>query len=173
MKTSEQWWNEVKNDQTKLHEWLLKQYHGELTAAQRIFDMQFDDTSPDHAGVLAKISLQESTHASWVADLLVSRGIDPNDHTGTMRYWNQVEDAAISFESKAAIATLAEGMRLERIRVIAADEDAPEDIRNVFRLILVDEEWHEKAFASMTNQESIEAVRPFHNLGKEVLGLEA
>jgi hypothetical protein len=93
-------------------------------------------------------------------------------HDAEARYWSQVKSAAIGFEDKAAVATLAEGMRLERIRVIAADLDAPADIRQVFATILEDEEWHEIAFKDMTTSSAIEKLRPYHNLGREVLGLE-
>lgn len=172
MKTSQQWWAETKADPAKLADWLRKQYHGERTASQRIAEMAMEG-HPAHQSNLLLIAEQEEAHAEWVFDLLTARGIDVGSHDEKARYWSEVTAAAIEFEDKAAVATLAEGMRLERIRVIAADPEAPEDIREVFAKILVDEEWHERAFADMTSAATVEKLRPYHNLGRQVLGLVA
>jgi uncharacterized ferritin-like protein (DUF455 family) len=171
MQTSQAWWAAVKADPAKLETWLRKQYHGEVTASYRIADMAMEST-PEQRTTLMAIADQEMTHASMVLTLLAARGLDVGQHDAEARYWSQVKSAAIGFEDKAAVATLAEGMRLERIRVIAADLDAPADIRQVFATILEDEEWHEIAFKDMTTSSAIEKLRPYHNLGREVLGLE-
>ncbi len=171
MKTSQQWWIETKADPAKLNDWLRKQYHGERTAAERIEEMAME-ALPVYQPNLMLIAAQERQHAEWVLDLLLSRGIDVGTHDEKARYWSQVNAAAVGFQDKAAVATLAEGMRLERIRVIAADHHAPADIRKVFQDILVDEEWHEQAFGEMTTAANIEKLRPYHNMGREVLGLE-
>lgn len=173
MRNSEQWWQEVKSDPEKLHEWLRKQYYGEVTAASRIRYMARGANLMDQR-VLNVIAKQEETHAEWVRELLRAREItDPEKHDGAKKYWAQVAIAAHDFPTMAAIGHLAEGMRLERIRVIARDVDAPADIRNVFIKILRDEEFHEEAFGNMTTPEAIEMVRPHHSLGRTVLGLEA
>jgi len=171
--TSRQWWAEVKQDPTKFNEWLRKQYHGEVTAAIRIRAMADETIDAGNKRTLETIAGQEEQHALWVKELLDNRNIDPGQHDESARYWGEVNAAAIGFENKAAIAALAEGMRLERIRVIAADEDAPPDVRFTFERILHDEEWHERAFTKLTSPEAIEKVRPYHTLGREVLGLEA
>lgn len=85
---------------------------------------------------------------------------------------HKLHEIAIVLENEA-IAALAEGMRLERIRVIVGDESAPPDVRFAFERILHDEEWHERAFTQLAKPETIEKVRPYHTLGREVLGLEA
>ena len=157
MQTSKQWWDATKKDSALLAEWLRKQFHGEVTASSRIAEMA-DGRSQMECRVLYCIAAQEVQHAVWVHELLINRGIDPGHHDEKARYWKQVQPASFDFEHKAAVATLAEGMRLERIRVIAADEEAPADIREVFRKILVDEEWHEREFAKMTNDAVIEEV---------------
>lgn len=172
MRTSQQWWEDTKKDPELLAEWLRKQFHGERTATIRIVEMSTNTTNAEFFKTLRKIAAQESKHAFWVKGLLTARGIEPREHNENERYWKQVQPSMLDFEHKAAVATLAEGMRLERIRVIAADEDAPPDIREVFAKILVDEVWHEQAFAQMTTQTAVEAVKPFHGLGREVLGLE-
>jgi rubrerythrin len=172
MRTSQQWWTETKADPVKLTTWLRKQYHGECTAAGRIDEMSMECADPGDRDILMTIADQERYHAKLVKELLDVRNIDIGEHDTEARYWSRVKAATVSFEDRAAIATLAEGMRLERIRVISSDEGAPADIRDVFRIILVDEEWHEKAFAKMTDPATVEKLRPYHNLGREVLGLE-
>lgn len=171
MKTSQQWWAETKADPEKLATWLRKQYHGERTASERIDEMAMDASPIDQPNLIL-IAAQERQHAEWVLDLLLTRGIDVGTHDEKARYWSQVTSAAVEFQDKAAVAALAEGMRLERIRVIANDPEAPADIRKVFQDILVDEEWHERAFGEMTTAATIEKLRPYHNLGRELLGLE-
>lgn len=71
----------------------------------------------------------------------------------------------------AAIANLAENMRLERIKVIAEDSTADADIRAVFKKILPMEVKHEHIFGSMTNRESIIKALSNHEDGLNELGL--
>lgn len=172
MKTSAQWWLETKQDNNKLVIWLKKQYHGELTAAARIREFVYSRcTDTRHASTLNTIALQEELHALWVGNLLLARGISPEPLDIEARYWKAVENEAQTFESAAAVAALAENMRLERIRVIANDQSAPDDIRAVFEKILPQEIWHEKAFREMTDQTSIDKVTAAHNAGVESIGL--
>ena len=63
-------------------------------------------------------------------------------------------------------------MRLHRIRALAESDQVDSDIREVFARILPDEEYHEKAFGAMTDQESIDFMRDKHLAGLELLGLE-
>ena len=72
-----------------------------------------------------------------------------------------------------AVAAHAEGMRLERIRVIADDESAPVDIRDTFTKILKDEVWHEKAFTNLSTPDALGATMGDYKLGREALGLTA
>jgi len=60
-------------------------------------------------------------------------------------------------------------MRLERIRAICDDENAPKDFRDVFLKILPDEEFHEYTFKK--SEEEYEHTRGNHELGRKVLGL--
>lgn len=172
MSVSEIWWSDVQASPEKLSTWLSKQFHGEQVAALRIRNMAAEAVADNHAKTLRVIADQEQRHADLIRGLLTSRSIPLGEHDTGARYWAKVQPETLSFNDKAAAATLAEGMRLERIRAIVASPDSPEDIRNVFKEILVDEVWHEKAFAAMTTPASIEKVRPNHNLGREVLGLE-
>lgn len=173
MTTSKQWWESVKSDENKINQWLIKQYRGEITAVERImqFGLKFAETERQ-SKVLHAIAIQEKQHAQWIRELLESRNITPMIENAEKRYWAHTLPGIDSFETGAAIASHAEGMRLERIRAIAGDETAPDDIRNVFQQILKDEEWHERAFRELSTADALEATRTNHEAGMEALGLE-
>jgi len=177
MKTSKQWWDEVKNSPRLMSEWLVKQYRGEVTASHRIlrFAEQYA-TDPHDIRILSIIADQERQHALWVKDLLDVRGIevdaDEINHAEE-RYWKETLPGIDSFETGSAVAAHAEAMRLERIRVIANDPEAPLDIRHTFNMILTDEVFHEKAFTKLSNTEALIATQDQHDLGLKALGLAA
>ena len=54
---------------------------------------------------------------------------------------------------------------------IAADEQAPTDLRAVFARILPEERFHERAFRSLAGEEALRATRDGHERGMKVLGL--
>lgn len=174
MKTSQTWWNEVKQSPTLLADWLVKQYRGEVTAASRIraFSNKFGPTDKlKH--VLEVIAGQEETHASWIKELLITRGLVPSIDNAENRYWAETLPGINSFETGAAIAAHAEKMRLERIEVISNDEQAPSDIRDTFLKILKDELFHEKTFREMSTSEAMLVTTKGHQLGMQTLGLVA
>lgn len=172
MKTSIEWWNETKANDAELINWLRNQYHGEVTAAERIERYCTAKLSEDdkRRAILKMIAAQERQHSRWVGDLLKARNAMPEILTKSERYWEIVLNKIESFEDAAGIAHHAETMRLERIRVIAEDETAPEDIRAVFSKILKDELFHAKAFASLAGKEAIEKLKPSHLKGTEAIG---
>lgn len=173
MKTSTSWWADTKSDPAKLADWLQRQFRGEVTAATRITQFADHHAVGRNKGLLYRIASDELTHARWILDLLESRNIkliatkEAHD-----RYWSETLPAIEDFETGAAIGAHAEGMRLERIRAIVDDLDAPTDIREVFVKILKDEIFHEKAFQSMTTPEALDATRDAHDAGRRLLGLE-
>lgn len=172
MKTSQEWWDEVKCDSVKLISWLKDQYHGEATASVRITNFLSEFGKHDDAArVIEIIARQEATHAMWVGHLLEARGIVPQILPKDERYWDQTLPAIEDWESGCAVAAEAEKMRLERIRVIVADKDTPPDIRKVFLKILPQEEFHERAFRRFTNAEALAKTRPSQIKGLEALGL--
>lgn len=172
MKTSKQWWDEVKASPEAINEWLQKQYTGEVTAADRIVRLgeQFD-ANPKAQKILATIAAQEAQHAEWIRALLVVRGINPEVGNAEKRYWAKTLPGIVDFETGAAVAAHAEKMRLERIQVICDDEDAPWDIRYTFKKILKDELWHEKAFRALSTDDALEKTLHGHEEGRESLGL--
>lgn len=176
MKTSKEWWDETRDDEVKLIDWLQKQWRGEVTAGQRImkFAEQFAVPGSNDYKVLDAIASQERTHASWIQRLLEARGIRVDESevlNAEQRYWAETLPGITDFATGAAVAAHAEGMRLERIRAIAYDPNAPADIRNTFVKILKDEEWHESAFTKLSNNEAMCATKNNHEAGMKVLGL--
>lgn len=176
MKTSQQWWNEVKADPELLKDWLVKQYRGEVTASHRILKFAEQYADKKHLAVLHLIAEQEQRHAKWVQGLLESRGVVVNQDDidqAEKRYWKEMLPGIDSFETGSAVAAHAENMRLERIRVICEDPETPVDIRSVFRAIFPEEEFHERAFSKMATPEAMTQMQHRQELGLQALGLEA
>lgn len=174
MRTSQQWWADTKSDTKLLADWLVKQYRGEVTASRRIlaFVERFEPAGRARR-TLEVIAEQEAMHASWVLDLLKARGVDPSTEGAEERYWKETLPEIESFETGAAVGAHAEAMRLERIRVIAADREAPQDIQLTFVRILGDEVFHERAFREMAGEEAMARTQGSHERGMALLGLTA
>lgn len=173
MKTSQEWWDEVKASPEKTLDWLKKQYVGEITAMFRVseFSLKFSKDRRSTTTLLL-ISTQEGNHADWIRGLLEARGVNIASVTHeNKRYWNEALKGIEGFDTGCAVAAHAEAMRLERIRVICDDESAPADIRAVFQKILPEEIWHEKAFRTMSTPEAMETTRDNHEAGMAALGL--
>lgn len=172
MKTTAEWWNATKSDNEKLYHWLQRQYIGELAAVNLLSEMilKFGANMSDQQWLdLHKVMMQEATHARWMKGLMDAREIKPEKNADpTRRYWQEVLPAVTDFQKAAAAAHNAEHMRLFRIREIANDEYAPEDIRKVFEAILPHEEWHERVFASMKGNAEL---TEYHQKGLQALEL--
>lgn len=172
-KTSQQWWAGIKDDPERFNEWLVKQYRGEVTAAVRINEFA-DRYAPDETTrrILRIIAGQEAQHAKWVRELLQARGIVPKVEGAEERYWKETLPDIVSFATGAGVAAHAERMRLERIKTIADDVSAPQDVRRTFQQILKDELFHEEAFREMAGPEAMQRTLDSHLEGRAALGLE-
>ena len=169
---TQQWLDKITSSKDELHHWLERQYIGEITAAKRIYKLA-NEAPEKFRPVLTKIAIDEGSHACWVGQLLVSRGIPlPEIEHPEDRYWKPILSELDTFEKTAAAGHHAEGMRLVRIRALAESDNVDEDIRNVFRKILPDEEFHEKAFGKMSNDTAIKYMQDKHEAGLDMLGLE-
>lgn len=169
---TEQWLDKITSSKEELNHWLRRQYIGELTAATRIHKLA-TEAPEKFKPVLSKIAVDEALHACWVMELLVNRGLAlPEIEHAEDRYWKPILSELDTFEKTAAAGHHAEGMRLVRIRALADSEKVDEDIREVFRKILPDEEYHEKAFGAMSNDEAIAEMLGKHEAGLSMLGLE-
>ena len=173
MKTSEQWWQEIKNDAARFNEWLIKQHRGEASAASRLrgFSAAYARSANERT-ILETIAAQEEMHASWVKQLLDSRGIVSDVTDAEARYWRCMLTKVDSFENGCAVGAHAEAMRLERIKAIAADASAPSDVRETFARILNDELFHERALRKLAGEQAMTNVKPSAEHGRMLLGLE-
>lgn len=173
MKTTEQWLEHVLASKADLHHWLQRQYIGEVTAANRIHKLA--QAAPyKHFKTLSKIASDELSHAMWVLDLLEARQIPiPKIESAEERYWKPIlGEAEDDFDKTAAAGYHAEGMRLIRIRALAADPRVDQDIRDVFARILPDEEFHERAFGAIASERAKAIMANKHQEGLDRLGLE-
>lgn len=169
---TQQWLDKVTSSKDELHHWLERQYIGEMTAATRISNLA-EDAPEKFCRLLYKIATDEAQHAEWVEELLVTRGIQlPEIEHAEDRYWKPILSELDTFEKTAAAGHHAEGMRLVRIRALVESDKVDSDIREVFRKILPDEEFHEKAFGRMSDNEAIKYMQDKHEAGLEMLGLE-
>ncbi len=169
------WWHETKQSPERLHAWLLDQYRGEITAAPRIEALRdaFAAAGSRAHRVLTAIAKQERLHATWIAQLLASRGWAAELTAKPDRYWRQVVPEVVDLATGAAVGAHAEEMRLERIEAIAGDAEAPADIRAAFARILPQERFHARAFASLSSDEALARTAGAHALGRRALGLSA
>jgi rubrerythrin len=176
MKTSEQWWDEVKASPEKFNNWLKLQYHGEATAEKRIRSAieKFSLTGFE-ARCIESVADDEKRHAVWVAKLLKDRGIEPEVLEREERYWNEVLPEVYeknTFTYFCAVGSLAETMRLERIMILASEPEYA-DIADVFKKIYSDEIFHARIFKELSTKEDIAHAEQFHNMGMNAIGLIA
>ena len=177
MKTSQAWWAATKNDSKALEGWLRDQYRGEATAGPRIEALRdaFTEEGTRAWRLLTVIATQERRHASWVAELLGARGIEVAIEDKADRYWRRVVPAIGDLETGAAVGAHAEAMRLERIEAIASEVVAESselaDVVGIFRRILPEERFHERAFRALAGSEALARTQDAHALGREALGL--
>lgn len=162
----------TKADPTRLIAWLQRQYVGEMAAVNLLSEMLIkfgSEMTPTQWETVHKIMMQEALHGHWMKQLLDARGVAPEPNASAeRRYWAEVRPAITSFAKAVAAGYHAENMRLHRIREIAADVDAPADLRETFQRILPHEEWHEEAFFEMKNGTDI---TEFHERGLKALNL--
>lgn len=172
-RTSVEWWVATKADPARLAQWLRRQYVGEMAAVNLLSELliRFGSQAPaDGWHQVHKVMCQEATHARWVYEVMAARGIAPEPNgNAERRYWAQVLPNVNSWAEAMAAGYHAERMRLERIRVIAADLDpAVDDLRVAFSRILPHEEWHERVFDHLRG--GTELTR-YHERGLDALNL--
>ncbi len=173
METSKTWWDRTKTSAPAFEAWLYDQYRGEVTAASRIDALRdaFTEKRSRAHLILTVIAEQERKHALWVAGLLRARGLDVHVEPVEDRYWKRTVPEVVDLETGAAIGAHAEKMRLERIETIASDSDADADVRAVFRRILPEERFHERAFRSLSSDSALAKTAGAHDLARRALGL--
>jgi rubrerythrin len=180
MRTSQEWYDSIKNDPEKILNWLKNQYHGEVTAAERIrslilcYDPTIGPVRLDSwKAVVEGIAKEEELHATWVGELLRVRGVEPEKLVKDERYWNETVKQIVDWDTGCAVAAHAEKMRLERIEVICNDPETQADIREVFAKILIQERFHAKTFELYTTDDAMKRTLEGHLAGLNELGLKA
>ena len=154
MHTSQEWWDKTKNDPALLNGWLQRQYVGEIAAVNLLSEVLIrfgSEATTQEWNDVHKVMCQEATHGKWIKHAMDARKILPErDATAERRYWHAVLPHVTSFAEAMAAAFHAETMRLERIRVIAAETSpAYADLAKVFKAILPHEDWHAEVFDKM------------------------
>lgn len=172
-KTSAEWWDSVKADKDKLAAWLRRQYVGEMAAVNLLSEVLLrfgGEATNEEWDNVYKVMNQEALHARWMRQVLVGRGIEmERDASAERRYWAEVLPNVTNFREAMAAAYHAEHMRLERIRVIAAEPDMEfHDLAVMFTRIRPHEEWHEQVFDQMRQGETMTR---HHEKGLEALNL--
>ncbi len=173
MKTSQDWWNDTKSSPEKMVNWLKNQYHGEAVASERIRKFILPHFEGKYHFMVERIADDETRHSEWIALLLSSRGIEPKILEKEERYWKTVmtDDFSSDGNYAAAVAAHAEEMRLERIKVIMDDNNAPNDIQTTFKNIYKDELFHAKGFKLIAGDDYYNKASENHAKGLEALGL--
>lgn len=178
LETTQQWWDRVSSSDTEMINWLKAQYHGEVTAAERILssieDYKVDPNTLEYK-IIHSIVSDEVKHAKWVSKLLHDRGIPAEVLDKEERYWNEVLPKTLeenTFTYFCAVGHLAETMRLDRISLLASD-DRFSDIAKVMTDIYPDEIFHARAFKLMSTKADITKASEFHNIGMNAIGLVA
>lgn len=173
LRTSLEWWTETKADEGKMINWLKNQYHGEAIASSRIKEFILPHMEGKYQFLVERIASDEERHAEWIGLLLSARGIVPTILQKEERYWKTVmtDDFKDNGNYAAAVAAHAEEMRLERIKVIMDDDQAPTDIQATFKNIYKDELFHAKGFKLIAGDDYYNQASENHAKGLEALGL--
>lgn len=178
VETTQQWWDRVSNSDIEMINWLKAQFHGEVTAADRIIasitDYNIEPNSLEYK-IIHSITNDEIKHAKWVSKLLHDRGITAEILNKEERYWNEVLPKTLeenTFTYFCAVGHLAETMRLDRISLLASDNRF-KDIAKVMSDIYPDELFHARAFKEMSTKADIIKAKEFHNIGMNAIGLIA
>jgi len=176
MHTTQQWWDKVSSSETEMIKWLKDQYHGEVTAENRIREsIQKYYISDLEVKLINSIADDEAKHALWIKKLLTDRGVVAEILTKEERYWDATLPNALeknTFSYFCAVAAHAETMRLERINLLRQDSRFV-DIAEVFEKIYPDELFHARMFTEMTDKESLKEALVYHDIGRNAIGLVA
>jgi rubrerythrin len=175
LRTTLQWWNDTRAYESKIIDWLRRQFHGEAYAVKLMtfFLEKFARNEPEWAcKTLRVIVQQEALHAKWIGELLRRRGVEPTLLQKKERYWNEVRPYIDSFESYCAAIKLVESMALHKDIVISSHPDTPGDIREVFRRLRVDETFHAGFYGLLARPDELERMRVHHDNGMQAIGLQ-
>jgi rubrerythrin len=173
------WWHGLLDDKEKLIRFLKRLHQNEFDAEERfrVFadswkDINEDIRYKDAREVIHLIADQEAYHAKLVEEVLGYRAEVPLlEKKDESKYWRETMPHVHNLETAAAVGAFAEVTALNRFRILVSDTDTPEDLRQIFSLILPDETFHARALSHIAGSEAMNAIRPYHIAGLEALGL--
>lgn len=176
MKTiTEQWWKKCLNDKEKLEHWLVGLHNNEKDAEERFinFAETYCKNNKEIYDIFIEIAKQEANHAIMVEKILCDRKIEKYEKsTKNGRYWRNTLSCIYDMKTAAAIGAYAEGLSLKRMRVIINDENTPEDLVELFKVIEPEESYHAKVLAEIATKGGMDTVKDCHDKGLEELGLK-
>jgi len=174
-KITESWWTKCLNDKEKLEHWLVALYNNEKDAEFRFtsFGIDYCYNDKESYKIFMLIAEQERHHAILVDEILKKRNItlyEKSSNNG--RYWRNTLPCVCDMQTAAAIGAYAEGLSLKRMRVIIKDQNTPEDLKELFKIIEPEEAYHAKALESIATKYGMKKVKDCHDKGLEALGLK-
>lgn len=189
VKKTKSWWSGILLDSDKLNRWLIRLYKNEYDAYHRFndFAIKYCEKHDEHWYLFKFLGSQELRHAGMVLDLMEARKVvmelyiedsyvptEVPQHYKPRpeRYWDCVLPCIKDLSTAAGVGALAEGLSLERMRVIISDPNTPNDIRVLFEGIEPDEGVHAKVLGVLAGRHGISSVIDCHSAGLEALGLK-
>ena len=172
---TEKWWVACLNDKEKLEHWLVSLYNNEKDAEQRFIEFANEYCTEDKEAydIFIIIAGQESNHAVLVEKILEARGIEKYEKSSKDgRYWRNTLKCVCDKKTASAIGAFAEGLSLARMRVIIADKNTPEDLKELFKIVEPEESYHAMILRKIATKHGMDSVRDCHDKGLEELGLK-
>ena len=142
---------EMKRDPMWLTGWLDGQHTGELNAVASMEALLAAFRAQPEKGkqalLVERVVAQEKNHVELIGQLLKSRGVAPRmpDHTEVLPGMDETGRGC-------AIASRAEAGPAGEIRIIVTDPETADDVRRVFSKVLMEESFHERAFAHLAGE---------------------
>lgn len=174
-KLTENWWKKCLDDKEKLEHWLVSLYNNEKDAEERFKDFanKYCEVGSEEYNVFMEISEQEANHAVLVERVILNRGATIYQKSSKDgRYWRNTLPCICDKKTAAAIGAYAESLSLNRMRVIIKDEQTPEDLKEMFKVIEPEESYHAKSLKKIATKYGMDKVKDCHDKGLDELGLK-
>lgn len=145
---TKKWWYDCLNNPEKLQHWLVSLYNNEKDAEERFKNFADDYCKNDKEAydLFYMIADQERNHAILVEKIINNRGITLYEKSSKNgRYWRNTLQCICDKETAAAIGAYAEGLSLQRMRVIIRDKNTPQDLIDLFKIVEPEEAFHAKS----------------------------
>lgn len=175
IQATKNWWNKCLNDPEKLEHWLVALYNNEKDAEARFtsFGITYCYNDNEAHRTFMLIAEQERKHAIMVEEIFKNRNIKLyNKSSNDGRYWRNTLPCICDMQTAAAIGAYAEGLSLQRMRVIIKDPNTPNDLKRLFEVIEPEESYHAKILEKIATKYGMKNVKNCHDKGLEELGLK-